>query len=50
MVRENGGLVDPLEDYLYTKIRADDGKVKFFLLTLLLLCFLVRKFDVLEKN
>uniref|UniRef100_A0AAF5PSW9 Erythroid differentiation-related factor 1 n=3 Tax=Wuchereria bancrofti TaxID=6293 RepID=A0AAF5PSW9_WUCBA len=27
-VNENGGLVDPLEDYLYTKIRMDDGKVE----------------------
>ncbi|KAL3986002.1 hypothetical protein ACH3XW_40985 [Acanthocheilonema viteae] len=28
IVKENGGLVDPLEDYLYTKIRMDDGKVE----------------------
>ncbi|EJD76683.1 hypothetical protein LOAG_16442 [Loa loa] len=28
MVNENGGLLDPLEDYLYTKIRVDDGEVE----------------------
>ncbi|CAG9540507.1 unnamed protein product [Cercopithifilaria johnstoni] len=28
MVKENDGLVDPLEDYLYTKIKIDDEKVE----------------------
>ncbi|MCP9257062.1 hypothetical protein DINM_000303 [Dirofilaria immitis] len=28
IVRENGGLVDPLEDYLYTKISIDDRKAE----------------------
>ncbi|VDK83568.1 unnamed protein product [Onchocerca ochengi] len=28
IVKENGGLVDPLEDYLYTKISIDDGKAE----------------------
>lgn len=38
MVKENGGLADPLEDYLYTKIRVDDEKVKNFLLPLFHYC------------